>query len=178
VTQPIDLRVLSSDELSIAVAPDLGGRIVELTDLSSGRQWLWRNHRVPLGPVTSGSAYDDVWQGGFEELFPSDAPAVIGKTPYPDHGELWSVPWQVVRADDDAIELAVEGSVTGVRFAKRLSIEGAVMTIQYSLEHPGRVALPYLFKLHPAIDVNEHCRIDLPSGAVEKGRFSVWESAG
>jgi hypothetical protein len=166
--QSIDLRVLTSDELSIAVAPDLGGRIVELTDLSNGRQWLWRNHRVPFGPVASGSVYDDVWQGGFEELFPSDAPAVIGETSYPDHGELWSAPWQVMRSHDDAIELAVEGPATGVRIVKRLSIEGAGLTIRYSLEHGGRAALPHLFKLHPAIDVNEHCRIDLPGGVVEK----------
>ena len=54
MTQPIDLRVLANDELAITAAPGLGGRIVELTDLSNGREWLWRNHRVPFGPVASG----------------------------------------------------------------------------------------------------------------------------
>ncbi len=140
MTQPIDLRVLASGELSIAVAPDLGGRIVELIDLSNGRQWLWRNHRVPFGPVASGSAYDDVWQGGFEELFPSDASAVIRETSYPDHGELWAAPWQVVHSNDHTIELTVVGSATGVRIGKRLSIEGAGLTIRYWLENPGRAA--------------------------------------
>ena len=88
MTQPIDLRVLANDELAIATAPDLDGRIVELTDLSNGREWLWRNHGVPFGPVASGSAYDDVWQGGLEELFTNDAPTVVDDSSYPDHGEL------------------------------------------------------------------------------------------
>ncbi len=81
MTQSIDLRVLTSDELAIAVVPDLGGRIVELTDLSNGRQWLWRNHRVPFGPVASGSVYDDAWQGGFENCSPAMRRQSSGRPP-------------------------------------------------------------------------------------------------
>ena len=142
--------------------------MTELVDLQSGGKWLWRNHQVPLGSIPSGAVYDDVWQGGLEELFPNDAPAIVDDSSYPDHGELWSVPWQVVRTKEGAIELAVEGAATGVRICKRFSINFAELTVRYAFEHSGRIPLLHLFKLHAAIDVNTHCQINLPGGVVEK----------
>ena len=109
--------------------------MIELVDLQRGGRWLRRNHRVPLGSTPSGAVCDDVWQGGSEELFPNDAPIVVDDSSYPDHGELWSVPWQVVRTKDDAIESAVEGPATGVRICKRLSINVAELTVRYAFEH-------------------------------------------
>ena len=142
--------------------------MIELVDLQRGGRWLRRNHRVPLGSTPSGAVYDDVWQGGSEELFPNDAPTVVDDSFYLDHGELWSVPWQVVRTKDDAIESAVEGPATGVRICKRLSINVAELTVRYAFEHSGRIALPHLFKLQAAMDVNTNCQINLPGGFVEK----------
>ena len=60
----IDITVIANDELAVTVAPALGDRMIELVDLQSGRRWLRRNHRVPLGSTPSGAVYDDVWQGG------------------------------------------------------------------------------------------------------------------
>lgn len=64
----IDITVIANDELAVTVAPALGGRMIELVDLQSGRRWLWRNHRVSLGSTPSGASYDDVWQGGLEKV--------------------------------------------------------------------------------------------------------------
>lgn len=161
-------HVLATDQLAVQVVPELGGRITELTDLSSGRQWLWRNHRVPFGPVPVGSAYDDVWQGGFEELFPNDAPTELNGQYLPDHGELWSVPWSVEQATPTSITLSVTGPVTGVRVSKTLSLAGSTLAVGYRLTNQGNSVLDHMFKLHPAIAVHQACRIELPGGTVEK----------
>ena len=164
----VGTRTLANGRLAVVVAPELGGRTLEFTDLISGRQWLWRNTQVSVGPVALGSDYDDVWQGGFEELFPNDAPTTVDGVAYPDHGELWSTPWQVVESDDSSISLAVDTPVTGVGIVKQLFLDGAQLTIRYSLSHRGETPLAHMFKLHPAMAINEHCRIDLPGGQVEK----------
>lgn len=59
---------MSNDRLGVTVVPELGGRIIEFSDLERGRQWAWRNHRVPLDRVGPDDDYDDVWQGGFEQF--------------------------------------------------------------------------------------------------------------
>lgn len=162
------LYVLASDALRVTAVPSLGGRLTEITDLSANRQWLWRNPRVPFGAVAPDSEYDEVWQGGFEELFPNDGPVVVNDRSYPDHGELWSIPWEVVETSEKSITMSTVGRITGVRVAKSLQVEGAQLRVGYSLEHPGDEAMPYLFKLHPALAIDENCRIDLPGGSVEK----------
>ena len=40
---------------------------------------------------TCGRRYDDVWAGGWEELFPNDAPGRFEGRELPDHGEWWAV---------------------------------------------------------------------------------------
>lgn len=162
-----DRLSLVSDRLSVTVAPSHGGRLVGLTDLAARRQWLWCSHSVPEDSG-GGAAYDDVWQGGFDELFPNDAPTVMDGKSYPDHGELWSIPWDVREKGERSLTLGTTGRVTGVRVSKKLSLSGSELNIDYSLEHTGRKPLPSLFKLHPALAVNERCRIDLPGGVVEK----------
>ena len=159
----LSLLSIASDLASLTVVPELGGRILELTDLARGRQWMWRNHTVALQPRPPGSVYDDTWVGGYEELFPNDAPTGA----YPDHGELWSLPWETTEASGDRVTLEVQGPHTGARVSKQITLTGSVVRIDYRLEHRGPEPLPHLFKLHPAIAVTEHCTIDLPGGRVE-----------
>jgi hypothetical protein len=161
--------VLRSEAASVLVAPQLGGRIVEVVDHRVGRQWLWRNHRTPIGPVAPDSVYDEVWQGGFEELFPNDAATFLDDgSAYPDHGELWSVPWDVRDSTNTAVELGVRGRATDVEITKRISLIDSEVTIRYRLRHDGLDRLHHLFKLHAAMHVDESCTIDLPGGVVEK----------
>lgn len=164
----MNIHVLTADRISVTVAPELGGRLVELTDTDAGRQWLWRNHENPLGRVASGAEYDDVWQGGFEELFPSDAPISIGGVDYPDHGELWSIPWDLEEISDSSIAMSTVGPASGVEVTKIFSLSEARLDVRYELAHRGRHELPILFKLHPAFDIDENCRIDVPGGVVEE----------
>ncbi|MCI0679610.1 MAG: hypothetical protein L0Z63_11305 [Actinobacteria bacterium] len=159
---------LSSDELGVLVAPSLGGRIVEVTDLGRARQWLWRNHHQAVSAPDGSAGYDDVWQGGFEELFPNDAPESLHGVELPDHGDLWSVPWRIEDLTSETLSLAAM-SVSGQTLVRKsMSVEGPNLAISYRMERLRDNPLRYLFKLHAAIAVDEHCRIDLPGGFVEK----------
>jgi hypothetical protein len=160
---------LSSESAQLLVAPELGGRVVEAVDLKAGRQWLWRNYQTPFGPVEPGSSYDDVWQGGIEELFPNDAVTSLDDgSAYPDHGELWSVAWDVIEGSGSSIRLGVTGPVTGVEVTKTISVDGPSAQIVYELSHPGESRVDHLFKLHAAVGIHEDCSIELPGGTVEK----------
>lgn len=168
MTGPLSLVSLATDDLSVVVCPQLGARILELTHRPTRRQWMWRNWGMPLVRQAAGAAYDDVWVGGFEELFPNDAPTRLGEADLPDHGELWSLDWEV--ADLTSSSLSLEGMtpVTGHSVAKTIRAEGNQLHIGYSIRSAAATVVPYLFKLHPAISVTEWCTIELPGGVVEK----------
>lgn len=158
---------LQTDELQVVVLPELGGRISSLVDVASGREWLWANTAIGTYAVEPGAAYDPNWQGGWEELFPNDAATTMDGRDLPDHGELWSVPWEIVASDAMRVTLRATGFSTGTVVTKTFTVDRATLTIGYSVQHNGDTPLPYLFKLHPAIAVHGDCHIELPGGTIE-----------
>ena len=88
----LDAVTLENDIIRITVLPQLGGRIWSLIHLPTSRELLWQNQYLPPAVAEYGAGYDSGWAGGWDEVFPSDAPAEIDGVAYPDHGEIWSVP--------------------------------------------------------------------------------------
>jgi len=168
VTGPDTRFTLSSDQVSVVIAPRLGSRVLELTDLDRGRQWMWRNWHVAAREQAVGADYDANWIGGFDELFPNDAAISYAGHDLPDHGEAWSAAWEVSYADSASIDLELTTPVTGHHIKKHISVDGRAVRIGYTLRSGTRRQLPYLFKLHPALSVHGECTIDLPGGWVEK----------
>lgn len=157
---------LENEHLRLRVLPARGGKVTSILDRSADREWIWDpgGDRRQAG---LGDDYDENWQGGFEELFPNDSPTQIAGYDLPDHGELWSAEWAVVDASDVEVVLRVTGPVTGVVVTKSFDLDGSTVSVRYRLEHRGAERLPFLFKLHPAIAVDQDCRIELPGGRVE-----------
>lgn len=166
--EQLSLVTLHSEVAAVALIPELGGRMIELADRRSGRQWLWRNHRVPLVAHPLGADYDSNWVGGFEELFPNDTPSDHLGRAYPDHGELWSHVWSVDDQSEGALTLSAVGPVTGSHLSKTVVVHENAVSVSYRIANTSRGPLPHLFKLHPAIAVDETCRIDMPGGLIEK----------
>ena len=95
---------LESEELALSVFPDAGGKILELVHKPTGYNLLWQNSRVGLQRTYAGAAFDDVWCGGWDELFPTDAPCSLDGNTYHDHGDLWIGPWAWSVEQDDGEE--------------------------------------------------------------------------
>ncbi|RPH61827.1 MAG: DUF5107 domain-containing protein, partial [Chloroflexi bacterium] len=69
--------------LELSIVPGLGGKINSLRDVRTGREWLWRNPRLPYKRLPHGSSYvAEADTGGWDECFPS-----VSACEYP------SAPW-------------------------------------------------------------------------------------
>lgn len=162
------------------VLPSVGGRVWELEYRPRGIQFLWQNPRVPPRPVPFGATYDDVWVGGWDDIFPTDAPFNHRGDHFPDHGELWNSEWEFECSEqEDAalLHLWTFGHVTPTRIDKwlRVSAFEPRIDIRYRIHHEGEDSFPFLFKLHPALSVDEHCRIVLPACRfIPDAEFSTW----
>jgi hypothetical protein len=144
----------------------------EVTDRVRSRQWIWHRPDVPLASTRVGDAYDDVWAGGWEELFPNDAPGVFEGRTLPDHGEWWAREWSVNHTSGGAearLSLSTSCSVIRATCTKEftLAADGATLQVRYGIRSEEPQAFHFLFKQHLPIEVSPACRLVLPGGSVE-----------
>jgi hypothetical protein len=88
--------VVRTPAVEIAVVPELGAKIISLKNLRTQREWLWQP-KVKLELFTN-SPRDDFSSStlvGIDECLPTIAPCSWRGRQLPDHGEVWSRPWNV-----------------------------------------------------------------------------------
>lgn len=144
---------LENAALEVIVAPGVGGRVVSLRDRASGHNLLWQNEKLRLERLPPGTAYDPNFYGGMDEQLPSDIPETVAGRPYPDHGELWTLPLDC-QCENDAIVLRGRLPVCGLRYERRMSLRGdaPLLDLDYRLANDTPEPRPFLWKLHLALD--------------------------
>lgn len=163
--------VLENRYLRAVVLPELGAKVWSLVDKQADREVLWHNPRMPPRPVHFGATYDDWFCGGWDELFPNDAPVAANGDVYPDHGEIWSMPfaWDVA-AEGAQVELRMRrsGIVSSTQIEKRITLRADEPYLRFGhrIANEGPRPLDFLWKLHPALRVTPASRIDMPARRV------------
>jgi galactose mutarotase-like enzyme len=159
--------VLENELLRVIVLPEAGAKIWQITYKPLDADLLWTNSRIPPARLPSNSRYDDVWSGGWDELFPNDEVAVIDGESYPDHGELWTGEWQAEpwsRGNEVGVRLQYTTPISSIEVEKtiRLQRDQSRIEFRHRFTNRGRTSFPFLWKLHPAMTVTPHHRIDFP----------------
>ena len=162
---------LRTAELEAVVVPSLGMKISNLRR-TRGREWLWRNPRIPFTEPVPGTSYvERADSGGWDECLPTVGPSPVPgnpqEPPLPDHGELWSARWtSSVFERDRAPTLAA--SAAGARFPYQFDREIAldpdepVVRLRYRLRHTGGAPFPWIWSSHPLINVQPGSILELP----------------
>ncbi len=162
---------LANDRMKVVVRPDLGGRIDQITDGETGKDWLWHpaGYTGERRVLDIGEAFDDNWSGGWDDIFPSDAAGEFQGRSLPDHGELWSQEWTVRRCLSREIEMVYHCRTAPVTVEKRVSVNGAKnrFGIRYWFRNLSAEPLPFLFKFHPALAIEPGDEILLPPCLIE-----------
>jgi galactose mutarotase-like enzyme len=188
---------LRSDEIEVVVIPTLGGKLSNLRRLR-GREWLWRNEQIPLAPPLPGASYvETADSGGWDECFPTVGSCPLPGRPevmLPDHGELWSLPWEC-RVYDFAGGTAFTGTARGkilpYDFHREviLNRHEPVVRFHYRLRHLGDAPFPWIWSAHPIFNVQpgtlltlptvQQVRVDAAIGRAEKkGDTLAWPPGG
>jgi hypothetical protein len=165
--------LLENSLLRLVILPELGGKLWSLVFKPLDREIFWQNPRTPPRPAPYGAAYDDWFSGGWDELFPNDAPVTVEGDAYPDHGEWWAMPfeWEVTvrEAHEVCVHLWRAGVVTNTTVERWITLRAGEshFTTRYRLHNAGPRALDFLWKLHPALAIARGSRIDLPPCSVQ-----------
>ncbi len=159
--------VLENSVLRLVLLPGAGGKLWQVTYKPLNADLLWNNPDTPPSSQPIGACYDDVWSGGWDELFPNDEPAEWDGIELPDHGELWTGAWQPTEfAENDASGVALRFETPRTNFLAEKTLllrpESSVVELRYKLTNCSARTLPFLWKLHPAFAVSPQHRIDFP----------------
>jgi len=162
--------VLEDDVLQITVVPGCGAKIASLINRRTGHECLYQLPGAIFRKVGYGAPYNRGEAAGWDEMFPTIGECYCDAEPWagvkmPDHGEVWSVPWQV-----EPIQLGIRVSVHGVRFPYRLTRtitldRPGVLLLRYRAENLCACDLPAMWAAHPLFNVTAGTRIILPESA-------------
>jgi len=158
---------LENEFLKLTVFPELGAKIYDLIYKPRQKNLLWHNPRIPPSKVPFGVAFDDVWSGGWDEIFPNDAPSSVGVDKYPDMGEIWSINWDyaITRQATGGVTLTTStySHIAPCKITRHLTLEmDSKVYLKYEFENIGQDTLKFLWKLHPAFEINERCTMEIP----------------
>jgi hypothetical protein len=153
--------------LRILVLPGSGGKIWQITYKPLSADVLWNNANLPPARHALNAPYDDVWSGGWDELFPNDEPGPLNGCQLPDHGELWTGDWEAEPFEiKDAVGLHLRLTTPISNFLVErtllLRADSATFEMQYRFRNQSAETFPFLWKLHPAFAVSASHRIDFP----------------
>jgi hypothetical protein len=170
--QGFEAVVVENPLLRAVIIPQLGGRVWELDDRRRNRQWIWHRPDVPLTVPEPGAVYDDVWAGGWEELFPNDAPGEFEGRELPDHGEWWAMQWAIRAAtggEEARLTLEADSRVIKARCFKefRLAHDAATLSVTYRIRSAEARPFHFLFKQHLPVAIAPGCQLLLPGGKAE-----------
>jgi galactose mutarotase-like enzyme len=147
------------------VAAELGAKIISLKNCKTGREWMWR----PPGPFRLfrnkfGDPFERSTLVGADECLPTIAPCKWGGRDLPDHGEVWSTPWEVDRNawDQGRIKTTLATPVSPFKFERTVRLEENEVRLDYRLRNVSQKPELFLWAFHPLLEIVEGDRIALP----------------
>lgn len=172
---------LESRALRAQFLPTLGGKLCSLVYTPQQFDALIHgpDERYRVQPYDG--VYVDGECSGLDDMFPTIDVYHCEHFPWqgtrlPDHGEVWSLPWQST-IEGDRLRMSVHGIRLPYRLQKTVSfVDDHTLRMEYELENLSPFGFDYLWAAHPMFVMDEDSRIVLPDG-VER-IVSVFSSDG
>ena len=165
---------LSGASTYAEIIPSEGARLQNLIDVACSRELLYQRTPSP-GPRLE---FMRSCRGGWDEMFPNDTPW----GGHPDHGRIWSLPFQVVESGFHTARLRArldEPSVTVERTFVLLPAPRRGVRVETEL-HAEAATGAFLWASHPMLAVQPGWMIDLQGAGLiaddeAPGRFTAGE---
>ncbi|SDX96474.1 hypothetical protein [Paenibacillus sp. CF384] len=168
--------LMESTALRITIIPELGGKIVSLENVLTGKEWIVGTGARPLAKVEHGSDFLAADMSGWDECFPTVAActyplegANFGQL-MPDHGDVWSIPWEVSFEEQDALVCKVVGRALPYELTRTIRFESdQQLRFEYTVRNLSSETLAAFWLAHPQFVATANTRIMLP-GATKQVR--------
>ena len=160
--------ILENKSLRICILPGRGAKIASLLYKPTGKELLWQIE----GDYTRKPVYGDTFtsedSSGYDDMVMTILPGNHTSFPWentklPDHGELWSIPWDVVH-DRESLNCSVSGIRLPYHFSRNISLEESSIVLEYCAHNPTSFDMDFLWAAHGLINISSGSRISVPRG--------------
>lgn len=168
---------LRSPEVNLAVAPALGAKVTSLQNRRSGREWMsFPTAARELFPNLFGDDFSRSPVAGWDECLPTIASCDWAGAARPDHGEVWSIPWQLDEPawEQKRITTTVRLPLSPFQLTRSLSLHDSRLTADYELTNCSHAAQPFLWAMHPLLALEAGDQLELPAEAAAQIRAEPW----
>ncbi|ASA20762.1 hypothetical protein [Paenibacillus donghaensis] len=157
--------VMESEQIRLETVPEIGGKLVSILYKPAGKEWMLDSGDRPMLQPEYGSTFSDWDMSGWDECFPtinSCSSGIDRSVILPDHGELWSLPWDC-RIGGDSMVSSVRSPRLPYQFTREISFPSADrIRLDYRADNLSDQPIPFLWVPHPQFAITEPTRILLP----------------
>ncbi|MEG6586087.1 hypothetical protein [Dendrosporobacter sp. 1207_IL3150] len=152
--------------ISLLILPELGAKIASIFYKPQQFEVLFQPADGKYQLANYGANFAEYDTSGADEMFPTIDPCSYPTGDYtgitlPDHGELWSLPWEVT-VDKDGLAARVEGRTLPYVFFRTISLNKSTIRMSYKVRNIGSAAIYGLWAFHGLVACDEFTRIMLP----------------
>lgn len=161
-----DLIGLRSTRVEIAIVPQLGGKLLNLKNRRSGREWMWRPAGARLFANHPGEPFEASTMSGADDCLPTVAACEIAGRRIPDHGDVWFRRCEVEHPQQNVLRTRLDLSSIPARFERAMSLHGHTVRIDYRLENLSDDPHPFLWAFHPLTKIEIGDELTVPVNGV------------
>jgi len=175
--QGFEVYVLANESLELSLVPALGAKIISLINRQTGREWMW--HPPGSLKLFRNQLGDDFATGpitGWDECLPTVLPCINKGRALPDHGEVWSVPWELNPGEwqRQKLKTTVRLAVSPFDFERIIELSGNRIHVRYQLTNRNSEPEKFLWAMHPLIPVFAGDRLELAAAARRQLAGESW----
>jgi hypothetical protein len=171
------LYSLGNEEVAVAVAPELGARILSLKNLRTGREWLWHpGGSLKLFRNSVGDDFSRSPLAGIDECFPTIASCQWRGRQLPDHGELWNADWLVddVAWQNGVLTTRVHSHLSPFQFERTVQLDDNEVQLHYQITNLSDTEEKFIWALHPLLRLQPGDRLRLPESSRKQFNGAAW----
>ncbi|MBS3811811.1 MAG: DUF5107 domain-containing protein [Halanaerobiales bacterium] len=163
----ISCVTLESQKLKIKLLPQSGGKIQSIFNKVKQKEYLYQTEKNKFKRPEYAMLFDNGDCSGFDDMFPTIDECYYPRKPWkgikvPDHGEVWSIPWNY-ELKDDSIFLSVHGIRFPYKLEKNIKIKNEnCLHIDYNVKNYSAYNFDFIWAAHPLFNFGETTEIILP----------------
>lgn len=172
---------LDSPTLSVTVLPDRGANIISIKDKQTGREWMWQNPYVDYKLPAYAADYMEYDVSGFDDCFPTVGESSYPDRPWketilPDHGELWSLPWDYIIGESQ-VTFRVHGIRLPYEFEKTVKlVEPDKIELSYKVTNPTPMSMKAAWAGHALVAIEPGIQVFLPDDTRFQDPIKPWKT--
>jgi len=178
--QGFRVHVLKSRQVELAIVPALGAKIISLKNRNTGREWLWHpDNSLKLFKNKPADDFSLSPLVGIDECLPTIAPCSWQDRQLPDHGEVWSLPWNLNDSDwtQSKITTGIRLKISPFEFERTVELMGNSVQLSYKLTNLSSADESYLWAMHPLIRTEKDDQLEFPSSTIERINAGKWDAS-